>query len=334
MLCNQHHDEIEDSGIQQIALIVNWTIGDKDVSSTMLDRRGSKDSTSMNTGDYLATTPALRPPKRPTHKAYMCAPETVTAVRLLRERLTSWIDVASVLHCAPSFATTLSAIARDHSGAITEEGENDLCARIEDYAPELCTWNETDIVVKPIPPEIQALGNATVQAYLETQGHIVTLHASNSYRKLSVQWGIPFSTLRDIARGRFTHVAWETLLLVRFRLDLPDPPEQQSVPICPSCWALGKRAVHAAGDCYGRPVAAVVVLAPGEVVASAPQPKLPKRQRKTAAVIHVPLELHAAVMAERRPGESLADVIRRDWRPTRTAGASMTKIMVCHTPPW
>lgn len=95
-----------------------------------------------------------------------------------------------------------------------------------------------------------------------------------------------------------------------------DIEESKRVTVCPSCLAAGKREVHAVGDCKGAPIAAVVVLAPGEVVAPAPAPKPLKRVRKLGAVIHVPLELHAEMVAERRPGESLADVIRRNWRPT------------------
>jgi hypothetical protein len=59
----------------------------------------------------------------------------------------------------------------------------------------------------------------------------------------------------------------------------PLPPETKATAVCPSCLSRGIREVHAAGDCHGLPVASVICLAPGEVVAAAPAPKPPKRNR-------------------------------------------------------
>jgi len=111
----------------------------------------------------------------------------------------------------------------------------------------------------------------------------LTAAHTGSLRQLAESIGYPASfagTLSDILRGRDEHVARETYRGLAVRLGLPPLPEVKPTEVCPTCWAAGKRTVHAAGDCHGRPVAAVVVLAPGEVVASAPPPKPPKRTRK------------------------------------------------------
>lgn len=91
-----------------------------------------------------------------------------------------------------------------------------------------------------------------------------------SLRKLAADLGFPTSfagTLSDILRARDNHVSRETENRVRHALGLPALPRRVEVPACPTCGE-----VHVAGDCHGKPVAQVVVLAPGEQVRRARKP--------------------------------------------------------------
>ena len=134
---------------------------------------------------------------------------------------------------------------------------------------------------------------ATERALNDTMKHVKALNASDSYRVLGRRFNVPFSTLRDIACGRFEHVSWDTLLLVRMRLGMPDLPPTHTVDGCPTCGG-----VHIAGDCHGRPVAAVVTLAPGEVVTRnghGPKPSKPDDR----ATLHIPKDLARRINALR-----------------------------------
>ena len=86
---------------------------------------------------------------------------------------------------------------------------------------------------------------------------------NGSLRKLARELGFSPSfagALSDMLRGRYDHVSRETENRVRQALGLPVLPKLVKVSACPSCGS-----VHT-GDCAGKPVAQVVVLAPGEGV--------------------------------------------------------------------
>lgn len=100
------------------------------------------------------------------------------------------------------------------------------------------------------------------------------------------------------------------------RLALDEGALSADLAPCPTCH--GDHGMQGIPDCHGAPVAAVVCLGADEKVAHKGKP----RNRKPAAVIHVPPELHAAVMADRRPGESLADVVMRQRHALTTLRAA------------
>jgi len=77
-------------------------------------------------------------------------------------------------------------------------------------------------------------------------------------RKLKLPEGM-CGTLSDILRQRHDHVTRAAENRVRVALGLP-PIREYTVPACSSCGG-----VHT-GDCHGKPVAQVVILAPGERV--------------------------------------------------------------------
>lgn len=73
--------------------------------------------------------------------------------------------------------------------------------------------------------------------------------------------------LSDIIRGIHTNVSDEAENRVRVALGLAPKPKVYQLPECPSC---GGEPHH--GDCHGKTVAQVVVLAPGERVRSPRKP--------------------------------------------------------------
>ena len=89
--------------------------------------------------------------------------------------------------------------------------------------------------------------------------------------------------LSDLLRGRWDHVSLDSLNDLRVRLGLW-PCEQRLALTCASC---GR--VHGEGlDCGGRPIAAVVILQPGERVAPG---QSPGRRRSSYASISIPRKL-------------------------------------------
>lgn len=86
-------------------------------------------------------------------------------------------------------------------------------------------------------------------------------------------YNLPHHVLWNIAERKWSHVSWETVRLVRSRLNLPDPGPLTQTLACPTCGA-----VHTAGDCHGAPVAAVVILQPGETVRRAKRPARTRRR--------------------------------------------------------
>ena len=87
---------------------------------------------------------------------------------------------------------------------------------------------------------------------------------------------LPATVVYAIGTGRWSHVSWDTVRLVRQRIGFSDPGELRPVPVCP---LHGEPHVT---DCHGREVAAVVALAPGErVVQDVSRETLPVRQPRT-----------------------------------------------------
>lgn len=124
---------------------------------------------------------------------------------------------------------------------------------------EVCSTQETD----PVVHELE-LTRMTVR---------ISYNQFRSWRAFSRAYGLPHNVLYAIGQGDWSHVSWETLRLVRRRLGLPDPGPLKETLCCPSCGG-----VHAAGDCHGQPIAAIVVLAPGETVKPAPKNTRPRRR--------------------------------------------------------
>lgn len=146
-----------------------------------------------------------------------------------------------------------------------------------------CFLSETDLVVCEL-----ALTKSAVQGAYQL---------SRSWRALAAEKGISHNVLYAIAHGEWSKVSWETHRMVRRKLGLPDPGPLAYVTLCPSCGS-----VHIAGDCHGRPVAAVVTLAPGEVVVDqrpADQPTPAKRKPDARATLHVPKDLARRINARR-----------------------------------
>jgi hypothetical protein len=101
-------------------------------------------------------------------------------------------------------------------------------------------------------------------AMAETQQALLALHSLVSWRGLARVLDVPHGILHAIGTGRWEHVGWPTVRKVRVRLGLGDLGDITEAFVCPSCGD-----VHT-GDCHGQPVAAVVVLAPGEAVRRVP----------------------------------------------------------------
>jgi hypothetical protein len=74
----------------------------------------------------------------------------------------------------------------------------------------------------------------------------------------------------------------------------PMIPAPVEVMPCPTCGG-----VHVAGDCHGRPVVAVVTLAPGEVVRRNGHAPTQTRKPDARATLHLPAELRDRINARR-----------------------------------
>jgi len=79
---------------------------------------------------------------------------------------------------------------------------------------------------------------------------------------------------------------------------------QALAEMCPDCGKL-----HIAGRCNDQPIAAVVILAPGERVA--PLPQSPARRRTPYAAISIPRELREELDRLRQDNETWADLLER-----------------------
>lgn len=121
------------------------------------------------------------------------------------------------------------------------------------------------------------------------------------------------ATLSDVARGKPSAVTPEGENLIRKALGLL-PLNRVLVDACPTCG--GDHGLKGIPDCGGLPVASVVTLAPGEVVANAADvvkrtQDVVKRERKPRATVQMEPETRELLRSDKRPGESFDDVIRR-----------------------
>jgi hypothetical protein len=134
----------------------------------------------------------------------------------------------------------------------------------DDATPGLtagCFQEETDMIAVIL----EATKDAVNAAY----------DPAGSWRKLGRQYGVPHHVLYAIKCGNWSHVSWDTVRLVRQRLGMDDPGPLHSMLACPTCGS-----VHVAGDCHGQPVAAVVILAPGETVRTPGKPRKRKHYHR------------------------------------------------------
>ena len=102
------------------------------------------------------------------------------------------------------------------------------------------------------------------QVSINTAETLKTRRNGCTMRKLAVELGYPenyATTLSHIIRMTPGCVTTAGENRLRSILGLAPLPEPFMIAPCPSC-----SGVHVAGDCGGKPVAAVVTLAPGEVV--------------------------------------------------------------------
>ena len=103
----------------------------------------------------------------------------------------------------------------------------------------------------------------------------LALRRNGTLRKLARELGFEnkdAGALSDLLHGRYDHVSLLTANRWALALGLPLIPSTKSVQVCPSCLERGIAVVHDVGDCMGRPISAVVILAPGERVTAAPPP--------------------------------------------------------------
>jgi len=99
---------------------------------------------------------------------------------------------------------------------------------------------------------------------------ILSKRRSGTLKELAHDLGLPenmTATLSDILKARADHVSVSLENRVRVALGLAPKPKVYQLPECPSCGG----APHT-GDCHGKKIVQVVVLAPGERVRSPRKP--------------------------------------------------------------
>jgi len=137
----------------------------------------------------------------------------------------------------------------------------------------------------------------------------LALRRNGTLRKLARELGFEnkdAGALSDLLHGRYDHVSLLTANRWALALGLPLIPSTKSVQVCPSCLERGIADVHIAGDCMGRPIAAVVILAPGERVTDAPDvsretlPAPQPRKRATVGIGGIRPATRAKLDARRR----------------------------------
>lgn len=117
--------------------------------------------------------------------------------------------------------------------------------------------------------EIKQLSRPRHQLQPDTVQAVSEFKAGRTWRQVATLLGYQESyapTLRNVAAGLAGSLTPVTEAILRRRLGLSELPPTQEVTACPSCFARGELRVHAAPDCHGYPVEAVVALAPGETV--------------------------------------------------------------------
>lgn len=113
----------------------------------------------------------------------------------------------------------------------------------------------------------------TVGGYLKDTQQAVWLHKNGcSWRKFGAAIDVPHGILHAIANGRFQHVSWDTVRIVRRHLGLFDPGPIVETFACPDCDEGEPHTTR----CHGKPVAAVVCLAPDETVRPGAKPRSPR----------------------------------------------------------
>lgn len=244
-LCPKHHDEIEIAGLRVIQLIEAWESdqanGQNVASRTILDDAA---------GDYYDR-------RKPGRTVHLCDDKTVAAVvKIKNETKRAWTDIAKQLGYPASFAATLSAISKDKPGAISEEGEYELRERIADTQIDaLLPADRQELLVKTWKKNEEPDTGAWRRATEATKAQIAALGAKPAkpaWLKLAI---------RDALHDKPMSTERERRMCVALGIDAP--PNEYAVPECPGCGG----APHVANDgCNGHPVAAVVVLAPGETV--------------------------------------------------------------------
>lgn len=111
-------------------------------------------------------------------------------------------------------------------------------------------------------------------ALADTQNAVIARKDGRSWRRFAADVQVPHGILHAIGHGKWEHVSWDTVRVVRRRVGLPDPGPVVPAFACPSCSGL-----HV-GDCHGRPVAEVVCLTAGEVIQPAPGPRRPRPRKR------------------------------------------------------
>lgn len=256
-LCHHHHDEIELAHVLTAELIRNWTGPDvtgeepEIVSSAILDA-----TTGDGRKNMIPNTPQPQ-------KGFICRKSTREALLAMKDGR-SLVDVANALHYEPSFATTISSIIAGRAGAVTEEGERELRARLG----------------------LESNGHHGPRSHVLLEETIEALRgvaAGKTWRACADALDYPPSSAAALcaaARGETGAMSFQAENILRERLGLP-PIKTVPTMVCLSCLTKGRGLiVHAAGDCHDKPVAEVVVLAEGErVVKRAGKPRKRKQYK-------------------------------------------------------
>lgn len=120
----------------------------------------------------------------------------------------------------------------------------------------------------------------TVGGYLaDTQKAIWQRKNGCSWRELARTIDVPHGVLHALGNGKWGHVSWDTVRIVRRHMGLCDPGPIVETFACPDC----ESDTPHTGRCHGAPVAAVVCLAPDETVRP-----VAKRRRSQRPPAHRP----------------------------------------------
>lgn len=99
----------------------------------------------------------------------------------------------------------------------------------------------------------------SVGGYLaDTQKAIWQRKNGCSWRELARTIDVPHGVLHALGNGKWGHVSWDTVRIVRRHMGLCDPGPIVETFACPDC----ESDTPHTGRCHGKPVAQVVCLAP------------------------------------------------------------------------